>query len=655
MDNINESLNKLQELTPEELSALKDSILAEFDSLDSQENRTREVVDTMGALADAHDNVVAEESRREVEAEELSQLAQDAASRIKGGSEDTEEVADEAVDEEVDEASEATAKPVSDDEIEEVDETEEDEEEEDPKKVKEFSESPVDSEEITEARLSVKETVAEDTPVEAELSTEETVEAELSAETPAEAELSAEASDENVDTLSVQDITKESEEETVTASVNPDFEAPAENAPAVEAEVQKVATITAAADIKGFSSGDTMSGLRDVAQAFLDRRKSMKHTTGGDGEQALVASISTADFYNEDRVLDSEDFAGNRAKVEAVVASLRNKTSEETALVAAGGLLGPVDTTWEIYKLGETTGRPVKDALPSFNADRGGLRFMTPPVLKDLEGAVSIWTLQDDIDAAAPGSVKTKPCIRVEAGEEVTVYLEAMPLCLTFGNLGSRAYPELVERHIELAMVWQARFAETRLLTRIGALSTAVTAAKQLGAARDIFVQIEQAAAGLRSRHRLDEYAPFKAMFPVWFKNALRADLVKQLPGDGQEAAFNLAEATINKWFASRNINVTWFVDGEEGQILGEQNAGGLNAFPENVIWYLFPEGTFLYLDGATIDLGIVRDSTLNATNDYKMFLETFENVAKVGVESLRITSQLAIAGASAGTVDTIV
>lgn len=644
MDNINESLNKLQELTPEELSALKDSILAEFDSLDSQENRTREVVDTMGSLADAHDNVVAEESRREVEAEELSQLAQDAASRIKGGSEDTEEVADDAVDEEVDEASEATANPVSEDDTED-EEIEDTDEEEDSKKVKEFSESPVETEEITEAELSVEETVAEDTPVEAE----------LSAETPAEADLSAEASDENVDTLSVQDITKESEEETVTASVNPDFEAPAENAPAVEAVAQKVATITAAADIKGFSSGDTMSGLRDVAQAFLDRRKSMKHTTGGDGEQALVASISTADFYNEDRVLDSEDFAGNRAKVEAVVASLRTKTTEDTALVAAGGLLGPVDTTWEIYKLGETTGRPVKDALPSFNADRGGLRFMTPPVLKDLEGAVSIWTLQDDIDAAEPGSVKTKPCIRVEAGEEVTVYLEAMPLCLTFGNLGSRAYPELVERHIELAMVWQARFAETRLLTRIGALSTAVTAAKELGAARDIFVQIEQAAAGLRSRHRLDEHAPFKAMFPVWFKNALRADLVKQIPGDGQEAAFNLAEATITKWFASRNINVTWFVDGEEGQILGEQAAGGLNEFPASVIWYLFPEGTFLYLDGATIDLGIVRDSTLNATNDYKMFLETFENVAKVGVESLRVTSELAIAGASAGTVETIV
>lgn len=640
MDQINEQLNKLTELTPEELTALKDSILAEFDSLDTQENRTREAVEAMSSLADAHDQIAGEEVRREAEAEELSQLALDAATRIKGGSEDTDEVSE--GEEEVEEASEAATSPV--DETEEDADAEEAPEEEDEESddLKKFAVEVPEEVVTPEAELAVEAPAAEETIVEAD----------LSAEAPVEAELSAEASVENVDTLSIQDTTKESEEETVTASIDPNFEAPAENAPTLEEAPRKLATITAAADIKGFSSGDSMPGFRAVAQAVLDRRKAMGRTSGGDGEQALVASISTADFYNEDRVLDSADFEGNRAKIEAVVASL--KVGGEEALVAAGGLLGPVDTSWDIYELGETLGRPVKDSLPSFNADRGGLRFMTPPMLADLEGAVSVWTLQDDIDAAQEGSTKVKPCIRVEAGEEVTVYLEAMPLCLTFGNLGARAYPELVERHIALAMIWQARFAETRLLTRIGALSKSVTAAKELGAARDIFVQIEQVAAGMRSRHRLDENAPFKALFPVWFKNALRADLVKQLPGDGQDAAFNLVEATINKWFAARNINVTWFVDGEAGQILGEQLPGALNEFPANVIWYLFPEGTFLYLDAATIDLGLVRDSTLNATNDYKLFLETFENVAKVGVESLRITSELAIAGASAGTVNTI-
>jgi hypothetical protein len=289
-----------------------------------------------------------------------------------------------------------------------------------------------------------------------------------------------------------------------------------------------------------------------------------------------------------------------------------------------------------------------------FNADRGGIRYITPPILDDVkEGAVSLWTIEDDENAATEGEPNpVKPCLRVTAGSEVNVYIEAIPLCLTFGNLVSRTYPELVERHTELAMVWHARYAETRLLTRIGALSTSVSAPSELGAARDIFNQVDQAAAAYRSRHRLDEKAPLRVIFPSWFKNALRVDLTKQLPGDGQDVTFNLADADINRWFASRNINVTWHIDGEEGQIFGAQTAGNLLSFPEQVIWYLFAEGTFLFLDGGELDLGLVRDSTLNGTNDYKIFLETFEGVAKVGIEALRVTSELALIGASSGTVD---
>ena len=44
-----------------------------------------------------------------------------------------------------------------------------------------------------------------------------------------------------------------------------------------------------------------------------------------------------------------------------------------------------------------------------------------------------------------------------------------------------------------------------------------------------------------------------------------------------------------------------------------------------------FPEGTFLHLDGGVLELGIVRDSTLNSMNDYQVFGETFENVARIG------------------------
>lgn len=409
-------------------------------------------------------------------------------------------------------------------------------------------------------------------------------------------------------------------------------------------------TITAGADVPNLPMGSKLPNLRAVAQALVERKKAWGNIGGnGDGEKSTVAKFTTS--YPEDRILSETDLRGNRSKVEAVVASAMERGADG-ALIAAGGLAAPVNMRYELFGFSESTDRPVRDSLLVFNADRGGIRYITPPVIADVEGSVSLWTLADDEAAAteaAPNPVK--PCLRVTAGSEVNVYIEAIPLCLTFGNLVSRTYPELVERHTELAMVWHARYAETRLITRIGALSTQVTAPSQLGAARDIFVQVDQAAAAYRSRHRLDAKTPLRVIFPEWFKNALRADLTKQLPGDGQDVTFNLADGDITRWFASRNINVTWHIDGETGQIFGAQNAGALLGFPEDLIWYLFAEGTFLFLDGGELDLGLVRDSTLNGTNDYKIFLETFEGVAKVGIEALRITSALTIVGSTSGTV----
>ncbi len=58
-----------------------------------------------------------------------------------------------------------------------------------------------------------------------------------------------------------------------------------------------------------------------------------------------------------------------------------------------------------------------------------------------------------------------------------------------------------------------------------------------------------------------------------------------------------------------------------------------------------------IFLDGGTLDLGLVRDATLASTNDAVMFAESFESAAKVGVESLAVTATVRPDGAVAGTV----
>jgi hypothetical protein len=151
---------------------------------------------------------------------------------------------------------------------------------------------------------------------------------------------------------------------------------------------------------------------------------------------------------------------------------------------------------------------------------------------------------------------------------------------------------------------------------------------------------VDTAVAGYRSRHRTSDNIALRVMLPAWTKELLRADMARSFHGNDLEP-LNVSDAQITGWFTARNVNVSWYVDTATGasQVFGTQSAGALNAFPSTVQWFLFVEGSFVFLDGGTLDLGLVRDSTLNKTNDYQIFAETFEAVAFYGIESLKITS----------------
>ena len=159
-------------------------------------------------------------------------------------------------------------------------------------------------------------------------------------------------------------------------------------------------------------------------------------------------------------------------------------------------------------------------------------------------------------------------------------------------------------------------------------------------------MQVGRAAAAYRSRHRLDPTAPLRVIAPAWVKDAMVADLALAMPGDN---TLN-ATAEIDGYLAARGVNITFSHD---LNVFGAQSTGAMLEFPDSFSWYMFAEGTFLFLDGGTLDLGIIRDSTLVGTNDYKMFVETFEGVAKVGIESLVVTSTISVNGVAAALRDT--
>lgn len=696
-DQIKTQLDTIAELSDEQVAELQSEIISQFEAVEG-EDPTPETVDAMTSLADSLDIVRGELSRREAMAAELAAKAAEAAARVKGeayGDEGEKMAMTEDMPME-DEApmEEAPAEEAPETEMEEpMEESEEEEKKEDEMSIQASAETEAASEETTveaaveadtavevtpEVELSTEE-VAADTSVSTEASVEETAQAELSAEpvesteavvevaddsaneastdqedgselsteqeeaveasteeaADAVAEVAAEAelsSDETIETSTAL-VEEQKEQALVSAAEEKPFEAPADRQPVVQVTEAPVA-ITAGADIPGYTAGSTIQDMAEVSRAMEKRLHSLRRVNGGDGEQHIVASFTTQ--YPEERFLGT-DAEANAAKIEAVVG--------QDALVASGGHAAPVEVKYDIFGIGSTTVRPVRDALPRFQADRGGIRFVTPPSFAagTYANAVGVWTAATD---SAPYS-NTKTSLTVSAANEQTVSTDAVTLQLQFGNLMTRAYPELIARHNELALVQHAREAEQNLLANIASGSTAVTTTSLIGFGRDFLVQLRRAATAYRSRHRLAPTAVLKAIVPSWVYDAMAADLTLSMPGDG---TLSVSQAEINGYLATINVDLVASLD---ATVFGSQGATALVEFPDSFVWYLFAEGTFLFLDGGTLDLGIIRDSSLVGTNDYKMFVETFENVAKVGIESLAITSTISVNGVAAALRDT--
>lgn len=385
--------------------------------------------------------------------------------------------------------------------------------------------------------------------------------------------------------------------------------------------------------VAAFGSGEEMHDILDVAKALQARHRSFRGPTGV-AEQSVVASVQVD--YPEERML-GENAVFNQNLIDAVVGA--------KALVASGGLCAPLNVSYSLMDI-STAARPVRDSLPTFGATRGGIRFIAPADIADFASAVTKWTAANDANPSAPA---TKACLHVACGDEVEVVTQAIVRCLEFGNLGARAFPEQVADALSKTIAAHARIAERALLTLIGTNSTAVTSGELLGASRDILSTIERAAVAVRNRQRMAPGSTLRLILPEWAKGLMRTDVLRQLPGDSTMA---VADAVIANWFAVRSIAVTYALEGVSGQDFGAQGVGPLQGWPTNVVMYLFPEGSHLFLDGGVLDLGLVRDSTLNSTNDYQIFAETFESTAFVGLESLKITANVCPSGMVSGSVD---
>lgn len=341
------------------------------------------------------------------------------------------------------------------------------------------------------------------------------------------------------------------------------------------------------------------------------------------GEKVVVAS-ATFD-YPPERYLD-RDSATNSRRVNEVTEGMRLGVE---ALVASGGLCAPLTPIYTLPDV-EVAARPVRDALAGFRADRGGVIVPTNPVITDYADAVGSVSAASD---EAGGTFAVKNCMRIECPTFAEVQVDSHYSCIEIGNLTGRAYPELVSRVETLVAANHARSAESSLLDTIKYISLQVAdpTTSAGGAAWRMLMYAHVAAAGLRSRNRMSDGARLTGLFPEWLIDLLQVDLGRADYERGH------TEADARRILSESGIDAVFYKDSPTtgtSQIFAAQTTGNLLPFPAAMQWALYPAGSWLFLDSGSLDLGIVRDSTLNSTNDYQIFMETWEQAAYIGPEN---------------------
>lgn len=406
--------------------------------------------------------------------------------------------------------------------------------------------------------------------------------------------------------------------------------------------------LVAAKSIEGIQENTPFEDMHQFAEAVTAFRHRMGRMTMTGRQFEYLGRAGTVDHLASEEGFIPTVQADHVANFADLMRATNSRDLEAT-LVASGALCPPDNPFYDFFRLAEVL-NPVEQALPTVATPRGSIRYIRTPDFRAARAAIGTRTAAENADSETPA----KPCARVTCPTVLEASVTAVSECVLFDNLGYRAFPELVQNFMADVAVNFAAVKECLYLTDIDAGSTATTAAiPAYGAARAFFFQLRQASSAYRKRHNMRRNALLQGYFPSWLPDLLAIDMQND-HSLGLNSIQQVSDAMINQIFANLNVSPTWVNDQANCNAnaaldlqawRAAQTAGVLNAFPTTAVWYLHAPGTFARLDAGTLDVGLVRDSVLNGTNDLEIFMEQWVGTVKLGNESIKVTSTLCPSG----------
>lgn len=377
-------------------------------------------------------------------------------------------------------------------------------------------------------------------------------------------------------------------------------------------------TITAAANVDGFSTGQSLPDLLDVSKAVIAKAKGFAPPTG-DGQSESLQKFGTALFsldFPEDLVIDRHDDA-----MEVLARAADESRLEGGSLTAAGGWCAPSETVYDLTQDATTEGMV---SLPEVAVRRGGIRFAQSPNFADFYANPGF--IQTEAQAIAG---TTKPCIEVDCPDFTEVRLDAEGICIKVPILTNAGYPEYVKNFVEGSLVAHQHWINANVINRMVTVAGAARVITGLGStALDLLGGLELIADQRRQAYRLSMSRTLEVVLPFWVRGAIRADLSAR----NGVALAAITDAEIARHFASRNLNVQFVYDWQplpEADVADDPGTTGVNeavdaeVYPDTFNVLMYPAGTFVKGTADVINLSTVYDAASLAENVYTgMFTE---------------------------------
>lgn len=434
--------------------------------------------------------------------------------------------------------------------------------------------------------------------------------------------------------------------EQVTERATSSLSAAQRHAPPVNTPAARPA-MTAGIDIPGWGNGQALPDMAAVVDAVQKRAKNTPLTRMGPAVSAQGGAPAVTIRRQFEHTIDDRT---SLAQVGDLVAHLTSRDRAD-ALVAGGGWCAPSENIYSFFEIFDVDG--IVD-LPTVGISRGGIRFPTSPSLADVfintpatgfggfsatfgnQSMPWLWTETDD--ALTVTGTTNKPALRVPCASFNEERLECYGITVTAGNLADDAFPEATANFLRLVMAAHAHAMNGRLLALMASKSSSAITAADFGTATNPAFQqfaggLSLAAVDYRARYGMAKTAVIEAVIPYWVASAIASDLAWR-SGSGDDLLAVTVEQ-VNGYLTARGIRPQWVND---WQVRGSGQPGSgtaLTNWPATADVMVYAAGTFVLGNGLSLDLGVVRDSVLNAENDHTAaWSEECHLVAKVGHES---------------------